>query len=181
MSHGTWVPLFMSFNKILNSAEILRAALLRAPQVNRPTTPHWLVQLLIHVRNTIDWRIITMTHQNSSSSGTASEQVWASKEQSSWQWLTLTWLIPWWIIGAWVLAVPFLADPVDKGALPRVPVVVALWELVALVGTWMGIWAPWYGPATWGIADAVPVRAATQMVRRGFSCMVNNGDQRIKL
>ena len=65
--------------------------------------------------------------------------------------------------------------------MPRVPVVVALWELVALVGTRTERRAPWYAPERWGIAVAVLVRAATQRVNRVVSCMLQSDEVRRRI
>lgn len=140
--------------------EILRVALLRALQVNWPARNSMLAKFTKQEKKeeTKRPKIRQETHQNLSSSGTAIEQVWDCNEHSSWQRLTLTRFI-------W-------DDPVDRGALPRVPVVVALWGLVALVGIRTERRAPWYAPERWGIAAVVLVRAATQTVNSVVSCML---------
>lgn len=65
-----------------------------------------------------------------------------------------------------------MADSVDRGALARVPVVVALWALVPLVGTSTAMRVPCHGPEIRGIAAAVPDKTAIHTVRRAVICMV---------
>ena len=70
-----------------------------------------------------------------------------------------------------------LAVPVVKGFVTCVPVVVALWAVVTLTGTWTARGLPWYGPASLGIAAAELARPTRQRPRILVICMMEGKNE----